>query len=52
MTRPDIEYALGQVSKYCQNPNKSHWNAVLQIFAYVFGKRIMESGSPEAKIDS
>jgi hypothetical protein len=37
MTRPDISYAVGQVSKYCQNPNESHWNAVTQIFAYLNG---------------
>lgn len=37
MTRPDICYAVGQVSKYCQNPDPSHWDAVVQIFAYLKG---------------
>ena len=37
MTRPDISYAVGQVSKHCQNPNQSHWEAVEQIFAYLVG---------------
>lgn len=31
-TRPDISYAVGQVAKYCQNPDESHWEAVSQIF--------------------
>jgi hypothetical protein len=39
MTRPDIAYAVGQVSKYCQNPNQSHWNAVSQIFSYLVGTK-------------
>ena len=37
MTRPDISYAVGQVSKFCQNPDESHWKAVTQIFAYLNG---------------
>ena len=37
MTRPDISYAVGQVSRYCQNPNQQHWDAVTQIFAYLNG---------------
>ncbi len=37
MTRPDISYAVGQVSKFCQNPDESHWQAVTQIFAYLNG---------------
>lgn len=37
MMRPDISYAVGQVSKYSQNPIESHWNAVTQIFAYLNG---------------
>lgn len=37
MTRPDISYAVGQVSKFSQNPNETHWKAVTQIFAYLNG---------------
>jgi len=37
MTRPDISYAVGQVSKFSQNPDESHWKAVTQIFAYLNG---------------
>ena len=39
MTRPDISYAVGQVSKFSQNPNNSHWKAVTQIFAYLNGTK-------------
>lgn len=35
MTRPDIAFATNQVAQYCQNPGKSHWRAVVQIFAYL-----------------
>ena len=35
MTRPDISYAVGQVSQYCQNPGRVHWNAVKHIIAYL-----------------
>jgi hypothetical protein len=27
-TRPDIAFAVGQVSQFCQNPGYGHWNAV------------------------
>lgn len=27
-TRPDISFAVGQVSQFCQNPGSAHWNAV------------------------
>lgn len=49
MTRPDISYAVDQVFKYCQNQNKSHWDAVIQIFAYLVGTMdygIWLGGSP------
>ncbi len=36
-TRPDIAFAVGQVSQYCQNPGKGHWNAVKRIIAYLAG---------------
>jgi len=28
LTRPDISYAVGQVSRYSQNPGKQHWKAL------------------------
>ena len=39
MTRPDISYAVGQVSKFSQNPSIVHWHAVEQIFAYLNGTK-------------
>jgi len=37
VTRPDLNYAVGQVAKYSSNPDQSHINAVKRIFAYVRG---------------
>jgi hypothetical protein len=37
VTRPDLNYAVGQVAKYSSNPDQSHINAVKRIFAYVKG---------------
>lgn len=34
-TRPDIAHTVAQVAKYCDNPNTTHWNAVLDIFAFL-----------------
>ena len=36
-TRPDITYAVCNVSKYCTNPTKAHWTAVKRIFRYLRG---------------
>jgi hypothetical protein len=36
-TRPDITYAVGQVAKYCSNPQPAHWRAVKRIMAYLKG---------------
>ena len=38
-TRPDISYAVGQVAKYAQNPNSTHWDAICSIFAYLNGTK-------------
>lgn len=35
LTRPDISYAVGQVSRYSQNPGKEHWKALKRILAYL-----------------
>ena len=35
LTRPDIAYAVGQVSRYSQNPGKEHWKALKRILAYL-----------------
>lgn len=34
-TRPDISFAISNVSKYCQNPGPAHWSAVKRIFRYL-----------------
>ena len=36
-TRPDIAYAVSEVSKYCQVPGLGHWKAVKQILWYLKG---------------
>jgi len=41
-TRPDIAYAVGQLSRYTSNPSMQHWQAVRRVFKYL--KRTMEYG--------
>lgn len=36
-TRPDISFAVGNVSQFNKNPGKAHWNAVKRIFRYLKG---------------
>lgn len=36
-TRPDISFAIANVSKFNQNPGRAHWNAVKRIFRYLKG---------------
>jgi len=36
-TRPDIAYAVGKLSRYCENPTQAHWSAVKRIFRYIKG---------------
>ena len=36
-TRPDIAYAVSNVSKFCSNPTTKHWTAVKRIFRYLKG---------------
>lgn len=35
VSRPDIAYAVGEISKFMDNPNQSHVNAVRRIFRYL-----------------
>jgi hypothetical protein len=35
LTRPDIAYAVGQVSRYSQSPGQEHWKALKRILAYL-----------------
>jgi transposase InsO family protein len=37
LTRPDITYAVNQVSRYTKNPGMQHWNAVKRIMRYLKG---------------
>jgi hypothetical protein len=39
VSRPDIAFAVGQVSRYCENPGPAHWEAVKRILAYISGTR-------------
>jgi transposase InsO family protein len=36
-TRPDIAFAVGQLSQYASNPDKSHFSALTQCFRYLRG---------------
>ncbi len=36
-SRPDISFAVNQVSQHCEKPEQEHWNAVKRIFAYLQG---------------
>ena len=38
-TRPDISYALGQLSQYVQCPTEALWNGVKRVLRYVNGTR-------------
>lgn len=38
-TRPDISFAISNVSKYSQNPGMAHWTAVKRIFKYLNGTK-------------
>lgn len=37
ISRPDIQYAVSNVSRFNQNPSKAHWNAVKRIMRYLRG---------------
>ena len=36
-TRPDISFAVHQVSRHCHNPSRTHWTAVKRIIRYLKG---------------
>ena len=42
LTRPDISYVVGVISRYMSNPKKSHLDAVRRILRYV--KRTINFG--------
>ena len=37
ITRPDIQFAVSQVSKFMHSPGSQHWKAVKRIFRYLSG---------------
>lgn len=37
VTRPDISFAVGQVSQFCEYPEQNHWEAVKRILSYLCG---------------
>ncbi|XP_055854637.1 uncharacterized protein LOC129918242 [Episyrphus balteatus] len=37
VTRPDLSFPVSCLSRYNQNPGKSHWNAIKRIFRYLKG---------------
>ena len=36
-TRPDIEHAVGVLSRFMSNPRKEHWTTVKRVFRYLRG---------------
>ena len=38
-TRPDIGYAIGKLSQYCEKPLKSHWSSIKRVLRYIKGTR-------------
>jgi hypothetical protein len=36
-TRPEIAFAVNQVSRFCQNPGPLHWESVKRILSYLAG---------------
>ena len=39
ITRPDIQYAVSQVSRFMHSPGAKHWQVVKRIFCYLSGTR-------------
>lgn len=38
-TRPDIAFAVNQISQFCESPKQQHWNAVKKILSYLHGTK-------------
>lgn len=38
-TRPDIAFANGKLSKFCERPERKHWNAVKLVLRYMSGSK-------------
>ncbi|GJX91098.1 protein kinase, ATP binding site-containing protein, partial [Tanacetum coccineum] len=35
VTRPDIAYAVGRLSRFTSNPSRQHWQAITRVFKYL-----------------
>ena len=58
-TRPDIGFAVGKLSQYCEQPLKSHWSSIKRVLRYIKGTRNLgitysasESLNPIGYVDS
>ena len=40
-TRPDLGFAVGRLSQYCEEPLSRQWNAVKRVYRYVKGTQNM-----------
>ena len=38
-TRPDLAYAVGKLSRFCEDPQQKHWMAVKRVFRYIAGSK-------------
>ena len=38
-TWPDISHAVGVISRFMHNPDRSHWNTVKHVFRYLAGTK-------------
>ena len=38
-TRPDLAFAVGKLSRFCENPQQKHWNAIKRVFRYICGSK-------------
>ncbi|XP_039036454.1 secreted RxLR effector protein 161-like [Hibiscus syriacus] len=53
ITRPDITYAVGLVSRFMENPKQDHWIAAKRILRYVKGTTghgLFYTGSENSKL--
>lgn len=38
-TRPDVVFAIGKLSKFCERPERKHYNAVKLVLRYTSGSK-------------
>jgi hypothetical protein len=38
-TRPDITFAVNQISQFCESPKQQHWNTAKKILSYLQDKK-------------